>query len=102
MAEKIEPESGHKLALDRNAQGLMAHSNAKEIAMFAKLKLPSVFAGVNLHRRRFGDKQRISRDCRGRKEVFRARCQRISSARDRQSSSRTRKGNAARPTGLFQ
>ena len=46
MAEKIEPESGHKLALDRNAQGLMAHSNAKEIVMFAKLKLPSVFAGL--------------------------------------------------------
>jgi hypothetical protein len=46
VAEKIEPESGHKLALDRNPEGLMAHSNAKEIAMFAKLKLASVFAGL--------------------------------------------------------
>jgi hypothetical protein len=46
VAEKIEPESGHKLALGRNVQGLMADSNAKEIAMFAKLKLASVFAGL--------------------------------------------------------
>jgi hypothetical protein len=77
VAEKIEPDSGHKLAFGTTYKvgltPMLGDSRLRQAKICKRIRR------VDLHQCRFGDKQRIIRDRRGRKEVFCARCQRISS-----------------------